>query len=60
VTDLKRPESEGILVDAWSAAAFTRWIEAQQSGQDRDDQSADSGKGQFIPSHGQRSPKPWL
>jgi hypothetical protein len=50
-------EDEGILVDAWSAAAFGGRIEARQSGQECDDQRVDGGKRQFISSHEQRSIK---
>jgi hypothetical protein len=53
-------EDEGILVDAWSAAAFGGRIEARQSGQECDDQRVDGGKRQFISSHEQRSIKQWL
>jgi hypothetical protein len=53
-------EDEGILVDAWSAAAFDRWIGSRQSGQERDDQRVDGGKRQFISSHERRSIKSCL
>jgi len=41
-------EDEGIVVNAWSAAALGGRMETRQTGQQCCDESVDSGKRQFI------------